>query len=175
LSEFLDFSRVRVTQFETLDLLEVLEEAAGFVTEHPTTRGVKVVVEGPSLEVEADRDLLHRIASNLMLNAAQALDGRGTVRAEVALARPGEAPVGPVERRIKITVQDDGPGIPDAVRERLFEPFVVGRPGGTGLGLAIVQRAVAAHRGIILVDTAPGAGTTFSIFLPASGDREDAA
>jgi signal transduction histidine kinase len=118
---------------------------------------------------------LHRIASNLMLNAAQALDGRGTVRAELALARPGEAPLGPVERRIKITVRDNGPGIPESVRERLFEPFVVGRPGGTGLGLAIVQRAVAAHRGIILVDSAPGTGTTFSIFLPASGDREDAA
>jgi two-component system sensor histidine kinase PilS (NtrC family) len=175
LSEFLDFSRVRVTRFETLDLLEVLQEAATFVIEHPTTRGVKVLVDGQSLEVEADRDLLHRIASNLMLNAAQALDGRGTVRAEVGLARQGEAPVGPVERRIKITIRDDGPGIPDSVRERLFEPFVVGRPGGTGLGLAIVQRAVAAHRGIILVDTAPGAGTTFSIFLPASGDREDAA
>jgi two-component system sensor histidine kinase PilS (NtrC family) len=78
-----------------------------------------------------------------------------------------------VERRVKLSIRDDGPGIPDAVRERLFEPFVTGRPGGSGLGLAIVQRAVAAHRGIILVDTAVGAGTTFSIFLPATWDRED--
>ncbi len=70
-------------------------------------------------------------------------------------------------------MQDNGPGIPDEVRERLFEPFVTGRPGGSGLGLAIVQRAVASHRGIILVDTAAGAGTTFSIFLPAKMDRED--
>jgi len=175
LSEFLDFSRVRVTRFERLDLLEVLEEAGRFVAEHPAARGVQVQVEGQSLELEADRDLLHRIASNLMLNAAQVLDGRGTVRAEVGYARPGEAPVGPVERRIKISIRDDGPGIPEAVLERLFEPFVVGRPGGTGLGLAIVQRAVAAHRGIILVDTARGTGTTFSIFLPAGGDREDTA
>ena len=64
---------------------------------------------------------------------------------------------------------------PDEIRERLFEPFVSGRPGGSGLGLAIVQRAVEAHRGLVLVDSAPGAGTTFTIFLPAKCMAEDAA
>ncbi len=175
LSEFLDFSRVRAARFEPLDLLDVMHEAVRFVREHPAARGVVVSVEGESVALEADRDLLHRIATNLMLNAAQALDGRGEVRAVVSVARPGDGPGGPQDRRIKLVIRDNGPGIPETVRERLFEPFVAGRPGGTGLGLAIVQRAVAAHRGIILVDTAPGAGTTFSIFLPAVGDREDTA
>lgn len=174
LSEFLDFSRVRATRFEMLDLREVMRDAVRVVAQHPAANGVRLEVIGEPLEVEADPDLLHRIASNLMLNAAQALDGRGTVRAEVSLARTGEAPAGPVERRIKLVIRDDGPGIPEPVRERLFEPFVVGRPGGTGLGLAIVQRAVSAHRGIILVDSSPTTGTAFSIFLPAAGDREDA-
>jgi signal transduction histidine kinase len=63
-------------------------------------------------------------------------------------------------------VQDDGPGIPAEIRDRLFEPFVTGRPGGTGLGLAVVQRAVEAHRGLILVDSAPGRGTTFTVYFP---------
>ena len=93
----------------------------------------------------------------------------------VGLAQPGEGPAARVERPVKLEVRDNGPGIPEAVRERLFEPFVTGRPGGTGLGLAIVQRAVAAHRGVVLVDTAPGAGTTFTIFLPATWNREEAA
>ncbi len=174
LSEFLDFSRVRATRFETLDLLDVVGQARRFVMEHPAARGVVIEVGGEPVVLEADPDLLHRVATNLMLNAAQALDGRGHIAVSVGTVSPADAPTGPVERRIRLVIKDNGPGIPEPVRERLFEPFVTGRPGGTGLGLAIVQRAVAAHRGIILVDSAPGAGTTFSIFLPATWDREDA-
>ena len=173
LSEFLDFSRVRATRFETLDLLAVMEEARSFVSQHPAARGVTLLVEGEPISIEGDRDLLHRIASNLMLNAAQALDGRGTVRVQAMRLSSGEAGTGAHEQRIKLVIRDDGPGIPEPVRARLFEPFVAGRVGGTGLGLAIVQRAVAAHRGVILVDSAPGSGTTFSIFLPATWDGED--
>ena len=76
---------------------------------------------------------------------------------------------------MRLQVRDSGPGIPEDIRERLFEPFVSGRSGGSGLGLAIVQRAVQAHRGLVLVDSAPGAGTTFTIFLPAKMIAEDAA
>jgi signal transduction histidine kinase len=72
-------------------------------------------------------------------------------------------------------VSDNGPGIPDAVRTRLFEPFVTGRTGGTGLGLAIVQRAVEAHRGLVLVETVAGRGTTFVVHFPAARRKEEAA
>ena len=130
---------------------------------------------GTAAEVEADDDLLHRIASNLILNAVQALGGRGLVSVTVGVAEPGEGPTSLGDQPVKLVIRDNGPGIPEAVRERLFEPFVSGRQGGTGLGLAIVQRAVAAHGGIILVDSAPRAGTTFSIFLPATWNREDGA
>ena len=102
-------------------------------------------------------------------------EGRGEIRGTGRRARPGEAPVGRVERPVMLLVQDDGPGIPESVRERLFEPFVTGRTGGSGLGLAIVQRAVDAHRGVILVDTVAGSGTTFSIFLPATSTGEEGA
>ena len=70
---------------------------------------------------------------------------------------------------------DNGPGIDPDVRDRLFQPFVSGRPGGSGLGLAIVQRAVEAHRGLVLVDSAPGEGTTFTILLHAKMTMEEAA
>jgi two-component system sensor histidine kinase PilS (NtrC family) len=175
LSEFLDFSRVRVSRYERLELLALVEAAAQLTREHPETRGTTILVSGEPVELEGDDDLLHRVASNLMLNAAQALAGRGTIRVTVRRARPGEAPVGRVDRPVMMLVQDDGPGIPDSVRERLFEPFVSGRSGGSGLGLAIVQRAVEAHRGVILVDTGAGTGTTFSIFLPATWDGEEGA
>jgi signal transduction histidine kinase len=61
------------------------------------------------------------------------------------------------------------------LRDRLFQPFVTGRTGGTGLGLAIVQRAVEAHRGLVLVDSRPGAGTTFTIYFPSRWSAEEAA
>jgi len=61
------------------------------------------------------------------------------------------------------------------VRGRLFQPFVSGRAGGSGLGLAIVQRAVEAHRGVVLLDSAPGRGATFTIYFPANRRREEAA
>lgn len=171
LTEFLDFSRVRATHFERLDLFTLAEDAVRVVGSHPAARGVELLVEGDSVELDGDEDLLHRVISNLALNAAQALDGQGTVRISVGreVSSPGTPALG--ERSVRLVVADNGPGIPEAVRERLFEPFVSGRQGGTGLGLAIVQRAVAAHRGVILVDTIPGAGSTFSIFLPATWDR----
>jgi len=175
LSEFLDFARVRASRFERLELLSLVEGVARITREHPETRGTTFTVIGEPVELEGDEDLLHRVASNLMLNAAQALAGQGEVTVTVRRARPGEAPVGRVSRPVMLLVQDNGPGIPEAVRPRLFEPFVSGRSGGSGLGLAIVQRAVEAHRGVILVDTAAGVGTTFSIFLPDTWEREETA
>lgn len=175
LSEFLDFSRVRASKFERLDLTALVRDAVRIASAHPATRGVTISVEGDAVELDADNDLINRMVSNLMLNAAQALDGQGRVEIMVGRTGAGEAPGHVVERPIKLVVRDNGPGIPEFVRERIFEPFVTGRQGGTGLGLAIVQRAVAAHRGVILVDTAPGMGTTFSIFLPATWNREERA
>ena len=80
-----------------------------------------------------------------------------------------------IEQPVCLEVKDNGPGIPEELRDRLFQPFVTGRVGGTGLGLAIVQRAVEAHRGLVLVDSAPGTGTTFTIFFPARRVAEEAA
>ena len=173
LSEFLDFSRVRATKFERLDLTALVRDVVRIVGEQPAARGVIIDVTGEPVALDADSDLLNRLVSNLVLNAAQALDGTGEIHVRVGLALPGEGSGGGIDRPVKLTVRDNGPGMPEMVRERLFEPFVSGRPGGTGLGLAIVQRAVAAHRGVILVDTAQGIGTTFSIFLPATWIRED--
>jgi signal transduction histidine kinase len=171
LSEFLDFSRVRASKFSRVDLFGLIQNAARLASQHPALQGVTLTVEGEPVELDVDEDLMHRIVSNLVLNAAQALDGRGHITVRAGPAPPGEGPTGFLDRPIKLVVSDNGPGIPEAVRERLFEPFVTGRAGGSGLGLAIVQRAVAAHRGVVLVDTAPSSGTTFSIFLPATWDR----
>jgi two-component system, NtrC family, sensor histidine kinase PilS len=167
LGEFLDFSRVRASHFVTVDLTAVVRGAAQLVREHPDTGpGVEILVRGDSVEVEADEDLLHRIVTNLILNAAQAMNGAGRIEAIVDIPGPGDLPRGSeIEHPVRLRVKDDGPGVDPELQDRLFEPFVSGRPGGSGLGLAIVQRAVVAHRGLVLLDSAPQEGTTFTILL----------
>ncbi|HET7297036.1 MAG TPA: ATP-binding protein [Gemmatimonadales bacterium] len=177
LSEFLDFSRVRATECRPLDLRTVAGAAIRLVREHPDCPEDAVIdLAGGPVPMEGDEDLLHRVVSNLVLNAVQAA-GKGA-RVEVRIDRveardlPGGAGI---ENPVALTVRDNGPGIPEGLRARLFEPFVTGRAGGTGLGLAIVQRAVEAHRGLVLVDTATGKGTTFTVYFPAARRKEEAA
>jgi signal transduction histidine kinase len=87
----------------------------------------------------------------------------------------GLPPGGVMEDPVRMVVADNGPGIEPELQERLFQPFVTHRPGGSGLGLAIVQRAVEAHRGLVLVDSEPGKGATFTVYLPSRPYRENAA
>ncbi len=177
LSEFLDFARVRATQLVPLDLHAVVVAVIRLIQAHPDCRPDAVLnVEGERTMLEGDEDLLHRVVANLVLNAVQAARGPIRITVNVASVQAGEIPHGTnLEHAIRLQVKDDGPGIPTEIRDRLFDPFVSARQGGSGLGLAIVQRAVEAHRGLVLVDSVPGAGTTFTIFLPAKMVAEDAA
>lgn len=176
LSEFLDFSRVRVTQSRPLDLREVARAALRLVREHPDCpETARLELAGEPAPMEGDEDLLHRVVSNLVLNAVQAAGPTAAVTVRTGRPPAGRLPGGAIEYPVALEVSDNGPGIPEAIRDRLFEPFVSGRTGGTGLGLAIVQRAVEAHRGMVLVDTAANRGTTFTVCFPASRRKEEAA
>jgi two-component system, NtrC family, sensor histidine kinase PilS len=177
LSEFLDFARVRATRFVPLDLHSVVTAVVRLIRAHPDCRAdAAITIEGARTMVDGDEDLLHRVVANLVLNAVQVATGPARVTVSVAQVTAAEIPHGTnMEHAVRLQVRDGGPGIPEDIRERLFDPFVSGRPGGSGLGLAIVQRAVQAHNGLVLVDSTPGAGTTFTIFLPAKMIAEDAA
>ncbi|HEY6948093.1 MAG TPA: ATP-binding protein [Gemmatimonadales bacterium] len=176
LNEFLDFSRVRATEFVPVDLREVAVAVTRLVQEHPDCPAEATLeVQGARTLLEGDADLLHRVIANLVLNAVQAARGRVDVTVSVGDADAAQLPHGPLDHAVKVEVKDNGPGIPPEIRDRLFQPFVSGRPGGSGLGLAIVQRAVEAHRGLVLVDSKPGAGTTFTILLPAQWTPEEVA
>ncbi len=115
LSEFLDFSRVRATKFERLDLMSLVRDAARIVKANSRQpRDDDLVIEGSSVELDADSDLLNRMVSNLLLNAVQALNGRGRIVVTVGQATAEDGPGGSSERPVKpIVVRDTGPGIPD--------------------------------------------------------------
>jgi len=173
LADFLDFARARVTRLDVLDVGALVHAAAMLAASHPD-RGADMQVQvdiAPDLpRVNGDEDLLHRAVFNLVLNAIQAIGANGHVFVEVD-RRPPEgmngSSVAVTGELIAITVTDDGPGIPEDLKDRLFEPFVSGKVGGTGLGLPVVHRAVEAHRGVVLVDRLPR-GTRFCIVLPVS-------
>ena len=170
LSEFLDFARVRVTQITSVDVAAVARDAVGLASAHPERReGVAVMCTTPEHPVilEGDHDLLHRAVFNLTLNAVQAAPASGRVTVEVTELSVDQTPSGLSFDRgaVALRVTDDGPGIPEEVRESLFEPFITTKPGGSGLGLPIVHRAVEAHTGVVLVDSGP-TGTRFTVLLP---------
>lgn len=173
LADFLDFARTRVTRLDSLDVGALVHAAAMLAASHPDRgAGVQVQVDiTPGLpRVNGDEDLLHRAVFNLVLNAIQAVGANGHVFVEVDRRPPdgvNGSSVAVTGELIAISVTDDGPGIPEELKDRLFEPFVSGKVGGTGLGLPVVHRAVEAHRGVVLVDRLPK-GTRFCIVLPVS-------
>lgn len=173
LADFLDFARTRVTRLASLDVGAMVHTAARLAASHPDrgpTVQVQVDVASDLPRLNGDEDLLHRAVFNLVLNAIQAIGTDGHVFVQVD-RRPPEgvngSSVAVTGDLIAITVTDDGPGIPDELKDRLFEPFVSGKIGGTGLGLPVVHRAVEAHRGVVLVDRLPQ-GTRFCVVLPVS-------
>jgi two-component system sensor histidine kinase PilS (NtrC family) len=171
LSEFLDFARVQVARREALDLRALVRGATSLAGTHPD-RSAECTIdvrlpESPAV-VSGDEDLLHRAIFNLVLNACQAVGERGTVTVIVSTMAPAQQPTGlPFHGpAIAVEVRDTGGGIPIEVADRLFEPFATTKSGGSGLGLAIVHRAIEAHRGVVLVDSA-STGTAFTVLLPA--------
>lgn len=179
LSEFLDFARVQAARRDPLDLRDVVRSAVALAGTHPD-RGIDVhfALEMPATPATlyGDEDLLHRTVFNLVLNALQASGDRGKVAVSVRRVSGREQATGLSVPGASwaIEVQDDGPGIPVDIQDRLFEPFATTKPGGSGLGLAVVHRAVEAHRGVILVD-GDSTGTRFTVYLPTEDESSGAA
>lgn len=177
LSEFIDFSRVRLRRWGPIDLDRVVRDAVELVAHHPegdSAVGVEYEPPGAPLPIEGDSDLLHRAIFNLILNAVQHAGNGGRVRVELGPISEAELPAGiEVVEPIRLLIADTGPGIPASDLSRVFDPFFTTRRGGTGLGLALVYRAVEAHQGAILLDPVPGLGARFVVYLPAHALAHD--
>ncbi|MEQ9401787.1 MAG: ATP-binding protein [Longimicrobiales bacterium] len=175
LSEFLDYSGLRLGPRSGVDVSAVVRDCVTLVRQHPDAHDVTVVCQGIDEPVllAADRDLLHRALFNLLLNGVQYAGDGGRVVVSVSDERHTARPRGtPIEHPVRITVADSGPGVSDDVTTRIFDPFFTTREGGSGLGLAVVYRAVEAHDGAIFVDRGRNGGAEFVIYLPGHTGRE---
>ena len=165
--EYLQFSRLPRASFRPERLNDIVVELADLVRPLIARKGVQLVLTLDEADPEAicDATLLRQALLNLLRNAVDAVD-EGTGRIQVATrAIAGEEtdPATVTGRSVEISVEDDGCGIADELRDRIFEPFFTTKRDGTGLGLALVQRAVEEHGGEIRCVSLPGKGTAFRV------------
>jgi signal transduction histidine kinase len=163
-NEFHSFARMPPKTPEALDLNDVVQEATSLMKEEKGAVDIEDDLADDSLVVHADREELRRIYINLIKNGIQAVPEERAGRIEVATRREdgdGEAPGWAVSR-----VADNGVGIAEDLRDKIFEPNFSTKTSGTGLGLAITDKGISDMGGEIRFETEEGEGTTFIIRLP---------
>ena len=157
-SQVLQFTREIRVDVGGMELRGVVEQSVEYAALQLQKYGVACEVRGPQeLNVVADQNLMGQAVLNLVLNAAEAMEGGGKVVVEFSAPARDEA------RQFVLTVQDTGPGIPADVMEKIFNPFFTTKDHGTGLGLAIVHRIIEAHDGTIVVKNVEGGGARFEV------------
>ena len=138
------------------DIVPLLTATAGLLKQDESAKDVDVTIEGLAPLVPADGEMLKMVFHNLLINGAHAMHGRGRIR--VRVSTEGAA--------CSVVVSDQGPGIPDDVKDKIFIPFFTTKRRGTGLGLPTAKRFIDAHEGRITVDSPPSGGTTVTVQLP---------
>jgi signal transduction histidine kinase len=159
LNEFLVFARPPELHPEEHDIVAIVRQVVDLERFTAEKRGatLDLVAEPAHLVGHVDAAKLHQLVLNLVRNACEAVSVGGQVTVRVSPS--------PEDAHCRIRVTDDGPGIPDHVRTRIYEPFFSTKEGGTGLGMSIVHSLVSLHGGAIDLQTGPG-GTTFDVVIP---------
>jgi PAS domain S-box-containing protein len=176
--EALEFVRPIRLQVEHTAIADVLQNAVTLAETTVPRRaiGLQVRVDEGLPPIQGDHHQLCQLFTNLLINAFEAMEGRGTVEVtarEGSLEEDvhGTGADGQPTRTVVVEVADDGPGVPKELRDRIFNAFFTTKPQGSGLGLAIVRKVVDAHDGRIDIQTGAH-GTRFRVTLPVSGAND---
>ena len=163
--EVLEFVRPIRLQVERTRIGEALQAAVQLAETKARRGDIRVDVRVPHTLplIQGDQFQLTQLFTNLLTNAYEAMNGRGRVTVTASNIRiPDEAEA---KEAVVVELVDDGPGMPQEVADRVFNPFFTTKPQGTGLGLAIVRKIVDAHDGSIDLETIPGRGTRIRVTL----------
>ncbi len=165
-SELLELVRPAHLKWQPVDLNEVIGHSLQLVSQDASGRDITLQFTAqPSLcRIQADPDRLNQVLLNLYLNAIQAIGREGIIT--VAVAECGDG-------RIKLSVADSGKGMTAEQLQAIFTPYFTTKADGTGLGLAVVQNIVEQHGGTIHVESTPGRGAVFTLYLPVNGQQKD--
>jgi signal transduction histidine kinase len=158
----LNFAKAPTSLHSRHQVAEIVEDTLVLVRLKLAQGNVRVSFEQPPgpVVVEGHKGQLQQVLLNLIINSTQAMPGGGEIRLRLAHeARAGGAVA-------VLDVSDTGTGIPDAIRGRIFDSFLTGRPDGTGLGLAIAKRVLQGHNGDIELVSSSPAGTTLRVTIP---------
>jgi len=161
----------RLPQPSQVNIHEVLERVRSVILAEFAGIGVRRDYDTSLPTIEGDREQLIQAVLNIARNAAQALaakpprEAKGEIRLRTRVARQVTLARKRYRHALDVRIIDNGPGIPEAIRERIFYPLVSGRDGGTGLGLTLAQNFISQHHGTVTFESRPGR-TFFSILLP---------
>jgi two-component system sensor histidine kinase PilS (NtrC family) len=161
-TNFLNFARPEQVTLSRVDLGSVARRTADDLR-HELPPGTSLTVTGAFGDVQGDELFLRQVIGNLVRNAAEACAEAGIVP---TIAIRGQ--VDDTTRTSRLIVEDNGPGVPEEARERIFQPFFTTRSRGTGLGLAIVQKIIVMHNGRVTLDAGEGGGARFDVTLPGA-------
>ncbi|MCC5875827.1 MAG: PAS domain-containing protein [Candidatus Sumerlaeia bacterium] len=157
LRAFLAFARPRIPQFKPMVLSSLVRRRVASIAPLYPEINITADVHQPEPILMGDEEQINQVLTNLVLNAAEAIDGGGAIR--VSARQQGD--------NVVLEVEDDGPGIPEEFRARIFDPFFTTKSGGTGLGLSICYQIVLSHNGTISVARpGDGKGGCFTVRLP---------
>ena len=180
----LDSARPRSVSVRASSLTNIVDRAVNLARAQLSNRvmgdrNVRLEFDAPedSITIAIDPEQIEDAVLNLIINAIEATDGDGTVRIRISKSEDNRAEAkssrdefawgaGEFGEEAIVEVSDDGRGISEEDLNRIFNPFFTTRPGGTGLGLPAVRRIARAHGGRVEVNSSPGKGSTFSIYLP---------
>ncbi|NTW60716.1 MAG: response regulator, partial [Nitrospirae bacterium] len=167
--QLLTFSRGGAPVKKLIALAGVISEAAGFSLQNSRVLHELAIPRG-LWPVEADEGQMMQVFNNLLINADHAMPSGGIIRISaqnITLGPGNDLPLG-AGRYVKISVEDEGTGIPAEHITKVFDPFFTTKQKGSGLGLAASYSIIRKHDGLLTVESEPGRGTTFHIYLPAS-------
>lgn len=173
--QLLTFSKGGAPIKKTASIADLIRESSAFALRGSNVR-CDLAIPGNLWSADVDPGQINQVIHNVMVNALQAMPEGGIIRVACENTVLGKSDARSLEqgRYIQVTIMDQGPGIPEELLPRIFEPYFTTKPQGTGLGLATAYSIIARHHGLITATSTVGEGATFTIFLHASDQKPPA-